>query len=89
MSLTLNFLIPNIRNTKTHAFIDPAQYDTEINSARGFKFPTPSKTKVISKSKKINHTIRVENGVTYDPDQFDVEENYERHLLHKHVKSNW
>jgi len=73
MSLTLTFFIPHpTRSVRTHVFTDPAQYDVEINTARGFKFPTPAKNK--TKSKKMNHTIRV------DPDQFDVEENLERHL---------
>jgi len=73
MSLTLTFFIPHpTRSVRTHVFTDPAQYDVEINAARGFKFPTPAKNK--TKSKKMNHIIRV------DPDQFDVEENLERHL---------
>ncbi len=73
MSLTLTFFIPHpTRSVRTHVFTDPAQYDVEINAARGFKFPTPAKNK--TKSKKMNHTIRV------DPAQFDVEENLERHL---------
>jgi len=81
MSLTLTFFIPPhpIRSVRTRVFNDPAQYDVEINAARGFKFPKETKNK--TKSKKTSHTIRVENGVTYDPDQFDVEENFERHLL--------
>ena len=79
MSLTLTFFIPHpTRSVRTHVFTDPAQYDVEINAARGFKFPTPAKNK--TESKKMNHTIRVENGVTYDPDQFDVEENVKRHI---------
>ena len=53
----------------TRAFKDPAQYDTEVNTARGFKSPTSSKSKKIKPT-----TIRV------DPDQFDVEENVKRHL---------
>ena len=60
MPLALTFIIPH-RVVK-----DPAQYDTEINTARRFKFPTPSK----SKSKIIK----------VDPAQFDVEENVERHI---------
>tara|TARA_B110000305_G_C19343064_1_gene590179 strand:+ start:990 stop:1199 length:210 start_codon:yes stop_codon:yes gene_type:complete len=69
MSLTLTFAIPNLRRAK-----DPAQYDTEINEARGFKTP------IKSKSKKVN---RVENGVIYDPDQYDIEENIKRHVVYK------
>lgn len=69
MSLTLTFFIPH--STRS-VFTDPAQYDVEINTSRGFKFPKVAKTK--SKSKKTSHTIRV------DPDQFDVEENIERHI---------
>ena len=75
MPLALTFIIPHTRIVKIHAFKDPAQYDVEINTARGFKTTTRSK------SKKTNHTIRVENGVTYDPDQYDVEENTMRHVL--------
>ena len=76
MPLTLTFIIPNIRNIKTRAVTDPSQYDTEINSARGFKSPIASKTK--SKSK-----VRVENGIIYDPAQFDADENVERHYMGK------
>ena len=72
MSLALTFTIPFVRNVRTRVFTDPVQYDVEINAARGFKFPKETKNK--TKSKKMNHTIRV------DPDQFDVEENLERHL---------
>ena len=72
MSLILTFFIPHTRSVKINAFTDPAQYDVEINAARGFKFPTLTKSK--SKSKKIKPTIKV------DPAQFDVEENLERHL---------
>jgi hypothetical protein len=68
MSLILTFFIPHTRSVKINAFTDPAQYDVEINAARGFKFPTLTKSK--SKSKKIK----------VDPAQFDVEENLERHL---------
>tara|TARA_R110001606_G_scaffold294472_1_gene442151 strand:- start:758 stop:994 length:237 start_codon:yes stop_codon:yes gene_type:complete len=71
MFLTLNFFIPITRNIKTRAFIDPAQYDTEINSRHVFKT-----TKSKSKSVKIKHTTLI------DPDQFDIEENIERHILH-------
>ena len=75
MSLILTFFIPHTRSVKINAFTDPAQYDVEINAARGFKFPTLTKSK--SKSKKIKPTIKV------DPAQFDVEENVERHI------TNW
>lgn len=72
MFLALTFFIPPhpIRSVRTRVFNDPVQYDVEINAARGFKFPTLTK----SKSKKIKPTIKV------DPAQFDVEENLERHL---------
>lgn len=30
------------RNVKTRVFNDPAQYDTEVNAARGFSKPTKS-----------------------------------------------
>lgn len=85
MSLALTFFIPTTRSVKTRAFKDPAQYDTEVNAARGFKTPTHTH----KEAKKTNHTIRVENGVTYDPDQYDIEENAERHILKKNEKINW
>jgi hypothetical protein len=66
MSLILTFFIPHTRSVKINAFTDPAQYDVEINTARGFKFPTLTKSK--SKSKKIKPTIKV------DPAQFDVQD---------------
>jgi hypothetical protein len=76
MPFSLTFNIPNARAVKTRAIKDPAQYDTEINTARGFKPPTTSKP--ISKSK-----VRVEKGITYDPDQYDPDENLERHYKGK------
>lgn len=74
ISLTLN--IANARAVKTRTIKDPAQYDTEINTARGFKPPTTSKP--ASKSK-----VRVEKGIAYDPDQYDPDENLERHYRGK------
>jgi|TARA_B110000967_G_scaffold18845_1_gene17655 hypothetical protein len=73
MSLALTFIIPSIRSVKTRAITDPSQYDTEINTARGFKPVTLGKPKV-------KHTIRVENGITYDPAQYDTDENVYRHI---------
>ena len=73
MLLTLTFTIPVARSVRTRAVNDPAQYDVEINAARGFKSPTLTK----SKYKKIKPTIKV------DPSQYDLEENIERHI------SNW
>lgn len=70
MPFSLTFNIPNMRAVKTRAIKDPAQYDTEINVARGFK---PPMSKPTSKSK-----VRVEKGITYDPDQYDPHENLER-----------
>ena len=75
MSLALTFIIPSIRSVKTRAITDPSQYDTEINTARGFKPVTVGKSK-----SKVNHTIRVENGITYDPAQYDTDENVYRHI---------
>ena len=67
MPLILTFFIPHpIRSVKINTFNDPAQYDVEVNSARGFKILKPKTTK----SKKIK----------VDPTQFDVEENVERHI---------
>ena len=79
MSLALTFIIPSIRSVQTRAITDPSQYDTEINAARGFKPVTLGKPKSKSKS-KVNHTIRVENGITYDPAQYDTDENVSRHI---------
>ena len=73
MSLTLTFTIPVVRSVRTRVVTDPAQYDVEINTARGFRSPTLTK----SKYKKIKPTIKV------DPGQYDLEENLERHV------SNW
>jgi hypothetical protein len=36
MSFALTFVTPTTRNVKTRVFTDPAQYDTEVNAARGF-----------------------------------------------------
>ena len=72
MSLTLTFTIPVVRSVRTRAVSDPAQYDVEINAARGFK----SHTLTNSKSKKIKPITKTK----VDPAQFDVEENLERHL---------
>jgi len=74
MSLTLTFTIPVVRSVRTRAVTDPAQYDVEINAARGFKFPKETKNK--TKSKKIKPTTKTK----VDPDQYDLEENIERHL---------
>jgi len=73
MSLTLTFTVPVVRSVRTRVVTDPAQYDVEINAARGFRSPTLTK----SKYKKIKPTIKV------DPGQYDLEENLERHV------SNW
>ena len=67
MPLILTFFIPHpIHSVRTRVFTDPAQYDVEVNSARGFKIIKPKPTK----SKKIK----------VDPSQFDIDENLERHL---------
>ena len=81
MPFTLTFTIPTVRKVSTRAIVDPAQYDVEINTARGFSNPT------MSKSKKRTRTVRLQDGVIYDPDQYDTEENVERHILHKDEKS--
>lgn len=77
MPLTLTFMIPSMRSVKTRAVVDPAQYDTEINTSRGFTKPNASK------SKKSTHTTQVQSGIVYDPDQYDTEENIQRHILQK------
>ena len=76
MSLTLTFLIPIRRIVKTHTFTDPAQYDTEINVARRFKFLTPRKSKTIKPT------------TPFDPDQIDTGENIVRHVLYNDNKPN-
>jgi len=54
------------RNVKTRAIFDPDQYDTEINSARGF-----SHQKI-----RVKHTEeRPRTTLLYDPDQRDPEAN--------------
>jgi len=77
MSLTLTFFIPHAtRSVRTRVFTDPAQYDVEVNAARGFKLIKPKTTKPKPKLKpnKLHHHIPV------DPDQFDIDENVYRHL---------
>ena len=71
--LTLTFFIPptRTRRVKTRAVTDPAQYDVEINAARGFKFHTPIKTRTKTKE------------TPTDPAQFDTEENLYRHINDK------
>jgi hypothetical protein len=71
------FITP-VRNVKLRAIVDPAQYDFEVNAARKLKFTSASKHK--PKSIMVNHTIRNDNGVIYDPDQYDEEENKMRHV---------
>jgi len=70
MSLALTFTIPFVRNVRTRAVTDPAQYDVEINASRGFKSHTLTK----SKSKKIKPTTKTK----VDPDQYDLEEKYRK-----------
>ena len=72
MSLTLTFTVPVVRSVRTRVVTDPAQYDVEINAARGFRSPTLTK----SKYKKIKPTTKTK----VDPAQYDLEENIERHL---------
>jgi len=45
MSLALTFTIPTLRNIKTRAISDPAQYDVEINTARGFSKPLTTRVR--------------------------------------------
>lgn len=76
MSFGLTSFAPRTRIVKTRAFTDPAQYDTEINAARGFKLPTPNKPK------KTKPTIPI------DPAQFDTDENIVRHVVYDDKKPN-
>ncbi len=75
--LTLTFFIPptHTRRVKTRAVTDPAQYDVEINAARGFKFHTPIKTRTKTKTNT--------KETPTDPAQFDTEENLYRHINDK------
>lgn len=64
------------RNVKIHAICDPDQYDTEINSARGF-----SHQKIRMKPV----TQQRSNAMFYDPDQYDPEAN-QRSVLNEAVQ---
>jgi hypothetical protein len=45
MSFALTFVTPTTRNVKTRVFTDPAQYDTEVNAARGFNKPLTTRAR--------------------------------------------
>ncbi len=45
MSFALTFSVPTTRNVKTRVFTDPAQYDIEINAARGFSKPLTTRAR--------------------------------------------
>ena len=64
------------RNVKIRAICDPDQYDTEINSARGF-----SHQKIRMKPV----TQQRSNAMFYDPDQYDPEAN-QRSVLNEAVQ---
>ena len=64
------------RNVKIHAICDPDQYDTEINSARGF-----SHQKIRMKPV----TQQRSNAMFYDPDQYDPDAN-QRSVLNEAVQ---
>ena len=57
MSLALTFTIPSLRSIKTRAISDPAQYDVEINTARGMGKPMttrlPSRTDGVTRGEVI------------------------------------
>jgi len=68
MSFALTFVIPPTRNVKARVFMDPAQYDTEVNSARGFNKPltrarTPM-TQVMEDFSDLNEASQLINHVT-------------------------
>ena len=70
----MNILSPvrsfSLRRVKTRAVYDPDQYDTEINSARGF-----GGRKNTTKTVNMPSTKRNDGGIFYDPDQHDPEAN--------------
>jgi hypothetical protein len=70
----MNILSPvrsfSLRRVKTRAIYDPDQYDTEINSARGF-----GGRKNTAKTVNMPSNKRNDGGIFYDPDQRDPEAN--------------
>ena len=69
MSFALTFVIPPTRNVKTRVFTDPAQYDTEVNSARGFSKPLTTRmrtpmTQVMEDFSDLNEASQLINHVT-------------------------
>ena len=69
MSLALTFSIPTTRSVKTRVFKDPAQYDTEVNAARGFSKPLtnrarPPMTQVMQDFPDLNEASQLINHVT-------------------------
>ena len=69
MSFALTFMIPPTRNVKTRVFTDPAQYDTEVNAARGFSKPLTTRmrtpmTQVMEDFSDLNEASQLINHVT-------------------------
>jgi len=69
MSFALTFVIPTTRNVKTRVFTDPAQYDTEVNAARGFNKPLTTRmrtpmTQVMEDFSDLNEASQLINHVT-------------------------
>ena len=58
----------HLRQVRNRAISDPDQFDTEINVARGF-------TRRETKSVKPMRTKPKDDGIFYDPDQYDPEAN--------------
>ena len=64
------------RNIRTRVATDPAQYDTEINAARGFSPVTkPIPPRLQSQTRTPERVTRDSGGVFYDPDQYDPDAN--------------
>jgi hypothetical protein len=62
-------MTPLTRNVKTRVFADPAQYDTEINAARGFSKPLttrarPPMSQVMEDFSDLNEASQLINHVT-------------------------
>ena len=69
MSFALTFVIPTTRNVKTRVFTDPAQYDAEVNAARGFSKPLTTRartpmTRVMEDFSDLNEASQLINHVT-------------------------
>lgn len=60
------------RNIRTKAIVDPEQYDTEINAARGMDFRTKTKPMTTHIPSQVTRST---DGLMYDPAQYDPDAN--------------